>query len=273
MKIKLKHYETNHVGKDYVVGDLHGCYDELMILLDHVKFDKTIDRLFSVGDLVDRGPKNIECAGLLFEEWFFCVQGNHEDLMHGSILENKPGYIDCWIGNGGMWQLGQDPALMLNLAEKMKSLPLVITVGDTGVDRFNIVHGELYHDGMDESGLFKRIPLTDQMIDNWVFDSYQENNMMWGRDLCTRKVVAYKFHDAEKMSITFVGHTPMRAVVQYGQQMYIDCGGVFFHHSKSQSHDNAIILVQPKTKTVYRYGMVMANITEKHFDEVEKWAQ
>jgi len=47
---------TNQAGKDYVIGDLHGCYELLERLLDAVGFDKSKDRLFSVGDLIDRGP-------------------------------------------------------------------------------------------------------------------------------------------------------------------------------------------------------------------------
>jgi len=43
----------------YVVGDIQGCYDPLMRLLDQVKFDPSNDKLFCVGDLVNRGPKSL----------------------------------------------------------------------------------------------------------------------------------------------------------------------------------------------------------------------
>lgn len=39
-----------------VVGDIHGCYRELMLLLEKVKYDENEDALISAGDLVDRGP-------------------------------------------------------------------------------------------------------------------------------------------------------------------------------------------------------------------------
>lgn len=37
--IKHVHYSTNARGKDYIVGDLHGCYDELMDVLEQLNFD------------------------------------------------------------------------------------------------------------------------------------------------------------------------------------------------------------------------------------------
>jgi hypothetical protein len=43
-----------------VVGDIHGCYDELEDLLAEVEFGKS-DRLVSVGDLITKGPKNRKC--------------------------------------------------------------------------------------------------------------------------------------------------------------------------------------------------------------------
>ena len=73
-------------GRDYVIGDIHGCFDELIKLLKHIRFDKEKDRLFSTGDLIHRGPKSEECLKLLSdrnnkgERWFFPVLGNHEDI-------------------------------------------------------------------------------------------------------------------------------------------------------------------------------------------------
>ncbi|OOF40674.1 bis(5'-nucleosyl)-tetraphosphatase (symmetrical) [Rodentibacter mrazii] len=45
----------------YFIGDLHGCYDELQLLLEKVAFEPTQDKLYLVGDLVARGDKSLEC--------------------------------------------------------------------------------------------------------------------------------------------------------------------------------------------------------------------
>ena len=45
----------NRTGRDFVVGDVHGCFRTLEQALGQVGFDRERDRLFSVGDLVNRG--------------------------------------------------------------------------------------------------------------------------------------------------------------------------------------------------------------------------
>ncbi|MEO7255947.1 MAG: metallophosphoesterase, partial [Casimicrobium sp.] len=44
----------------YVIGDIQGCDDELGELLALIRFDPTVDRVYFVGDLVNRGPKSAE---------------------------------------------------------------------------------------------------------------------------------------------------------------------------------------------------------------------
>lgn len=81
-----------------IIGDVHGCYDELLLLLDRLGYteDQGIYRhpegrkLVFVGDITDRGPKSIAC--LLFvtkhvrSKQALYVPGNHCDKLYRFFL-------------------------------------------------------------------------------------------------------------------------------------------------------------------------------------------
>lgn len=64
----------------YAVGDLQGCLDPLQSLLKKVAFDPASDRLWLVGDLVNRGPQSLETLRFLYSirDSLVCVLGNHD---------------------------------------------------------------------------------------------------------------------------------------------------------------------------------------------------
>src|SRR5688500_1572971 len=61
-----------------VVGDIHGCYDELMDLLDKAELSED-DRVVCVGDLITKGPKSREVLEVFMTDArFTTVIGNHD---------------------------------------------------------------------------------------------------------------------------------------------------------------------------------------------------
>ena len=76
----IHHFTKNEQGRDFLVGDIHGMFSKLDEILHDLCFNITVDRLFSVGDMVDRGPESYDVLKWLAASWFHSVRGNHEQM-------------------------------------------------------------------------------------------------------------------------------------------------------------------------------------------------
>ena len=62
-----------------IIGDVHGCYTELMALLNDCQYSPERDHLVFTGDLIAKGPDSPAIVDLAMEAKASCVRGNHED--------------------------------------------------------------------------------------------------------------------------------------------------------------------------------------------------
>jgi serine/threonine protein phosphatase 1 len=270
---KIKYYPRNPNGRDIVVGDIHGCYNELMAGLEAIGFEKRLDHLYAVGDLIDRGPKSFECAQLIYEDWFRSVLGNHEHMMIQTLLYDDYEMRSIWKNNGGMWQFDYEQYKLKDLAQDLKECPLVIVVGEDE-ERFHVVHAEIFHQEI-VNQYPERVPVTDQMIDHWPFNKWEMEEMMWGRMIYegTRGLPEYgdrpRFHSPD-MSLTFVGHTPLALPYQVDRQMYIDTSAVYHYWKSPYYETNSLTFAEPYEKMLYIYSLSEKRVQRLPFEQIGK---
>lgn len=255
----IKTIPPNVEGSDFVVGDLHGCYDQLTKLLQHVNFDPIKDRLFSTGDLIDRGPQSEECLSLLKKQWFHAVLGNHEDLLLDKI--NK-------IQNNDIAEFSKNEieeiAELIKFVPYILDMPLIYEVEHLLHGKIYIVHSEILPEHLFDfaeeniaSKEYERYLNTMKKYDfssqlNIFFENNRDKELSYSlkqKLIWSRKIVTnfYKDHkeDIDKGDFSFMvkekfnqqskifcGHNVVPFPMKIGQQYYIDTGSALGHSSK-----------------------------------------
>ena len=204
MSLITKH-EANMTGRDFFVGDIHGQYDLLMEAMTRIEFDKTRDRLFSVGDLIDRGADSFECLSLAFEPWFFGVRGNHEMLAYDALNEGAGQAWDLWQINGGSWVYlhgVHEVRAILNAA--LEHLPYAREV-EVGGKHIGMVHAEPPRD-------WDLLQLEDHKAGL--------ESLVWGR----KRIRQMDTTAVANIDAVVVGHTILEQPESLGIVHYIETG-------------------------------------------------
>jgi serine/threonine protein phosphatase 1 len=206
----IKHFEQNTEGTDYVVGDIHGCFSKLRVALEELNFDKSKDRLFLTGDLVDRGPESEDCLEWLAQPWFHSVLGNHEQM----AIDCVQGYFERYnyISNGGAWFLALTKEEQQLYADAFSVLPVMIEV-DTPTGVVGIVHADTVLKSWKEL----KLALVGHNSEGFT------QQCIWSRDRYNYKDTS----DVIDIHQVIVGHTPIKTDIWLGNVHYIDTGACF----------------------------------------------
>lgn len=211
---RVQHFDANQHGRDFVVGDIHGCFDAVRDAMAAHGFDKERDRLFSVGDLVDRGTQCEECVDWIAQSWFHAVRGNHEQM----AIEVAQGRhsIPNYVQNGGGWFVALPEDRRKLIANCLATLPFAIEIAHS-LGTIGIVHAEVV--GNDWRGFTDALEVDTS---NNKFRNLAEC-ALWMRDRITKRDCS-PVANARRV---YVGHTPLAEYSVLGNVYYIDTGAVF----------------------------------------------
>ncbi|MFJ4347775.1 metallophosphoesterase [Pseudomonas sp. NPDC089401] len=206
---RFRRVAANSAGRDLAVGDIHGHFQRLQQCLDAVGFDPQVDRLFSVGDLVDRGPHSEAALQWLAMPWFHAVQGNHEALavshFHGGRLD-----LEMYRAAGGGWFIDLPRTQQAVFVEQFLQLPIALEV-QTAAGPIGLLH-------------------ADSPFDDWAAlrDSLLFDDDPGVREVCQWSRKRLKEGNTEAVRgvrALLVGHTPVLQAKQLGNVWHLDTGG------------------------------------------------
>lgn len=193
--------------KYFAIGDIHGCLDKLMALMDLIAVDWAQDTVIFMGDYIDRGPDSMRVVDYVLElrgrhDHVVCLMGNHEGMFL-NYLEGRE--EELFLYNGGQSTLrsyGLSPDAQDRLAripsEHLDFFRSLLTCYET--EEYLFVH----------AGVRPGIPMDLQ-------DPY---DMIW-----IRHEFFLSTHGMKK-TVVF-GHTPFKQPFVGEKRIGIDTGAVY----------------------------------------------
>jgi len=91
----------------YAIGDIHGMYNSMIRALNYIDSDcgDSPKKIIFLGDYTDRGPDSKKVIEKLMElscdPQYIMIQGNHDQMMYETILNNNYEHERIWLRNGG----------------------------------------------------------------------------------------------------------------------------------------------------------------------------
>ncbi|NER78639.1 MAG: serine/threonine protein phosphatase [Leptolyngbya sp. SIO1D8] len=148
------------------IGDVHGHYDGLMSLLKEIA-PTSEDRLYFVGDLIDRGAQSAQVVDFVYQNSHPCVLGNHEQLLLNAFAKDRlnGNALHGWLYSGGQATLSSyenNPDLLNEHLAWLRTLPLYLDLDDIW-----LVH----------AGLDPRLKVSEQTMEEccWIRDAFHSD--------------------------------------------------------------------------------------------------
>jgi len=213
--MNVTRYPLNTTGRDFICGDLHGSFDVLLQALRHAGFDTKHDRLFSVGDTVDRGSESERALAFLRTPWVHAVRGNHEDMFLDLYANDAPSEaaIEYVTARNGMdWWRALPEDRRRDFIAEFRKMPIAIEI-ETARGLVGLIHAEVPA-GLTWQAFLEQVEHGDDRT---------IEHALWSRT----RVSHADASGVPGVGRLFCGHTPVNRPHRLGNVFYIDSGAVF----------------------------------------------
>jgi serine/threonine protein phosphatase 1 len=123
--------ETSH--RRVVIGDVHGHYEGLMLLLEKIA-PTSEDQIYFLGDLIDRGPQSAQVVEFVRQNDYLCLLGNHEQMLLNILTgrDKASANMQAWLYSGGQATVASYQSAMIpqEHLDWFESLPTYLDLGD-----------------------------------------------------------------------------------------------------------------------------------------------
>jgi diadenosine tetraphosphatase ApaH/serine/threonine PP2A family protein phosphatase len=194
-----------------IIGDVHGCFDELVELLEICRGRDPHTCTIFVGDLINKGPKSGEVVKLAREMGAYCVRGNHDEV----CLRSWQNYVEGRqpLSKAFQWlqQLSREDLQWLH------ELPYTLTIPSM---KIHVVH----------AGLVPLIPLNHQPLDSMLHIRDVSYNALSSKWVWHKKAAEGSIPWAsawEGPEHVYFGHDAIRRLQQYPLATGLDTGCVY----------------------------------------------
>ena len=213
MNPTIRRFDRNQQGRDFIVGDLHGMVDDLDALLDKVSFQPE-DRLFILGDLVDRRARCHDGLLLLHQANIFSILGNHDYMMLRSLLDpNDYKQKINWALAGGSWYLDDMDSYHLfadEWIEILRNLPYTIKL-ETNLGAIGMVHANCFND-------------WNEFVKQLATSTTARETALWDRSRYQAIQQKARSQKVQGIDTVFFGHTIVDTPVHIDNLWYLDTG-------------------------------------------------
>ena len=193
--------------KIFAIGDVHGCADELQLLLERLPLTANSQVIF-LGDYIDRGSNSRGVIDILlnFKNYYkmTALLGNHEAMFLDFLKDSTSADAGAFIYNGGGATLSsyanrQGKYIIPDEhLEFFNNLPLFTQTKDIF----------FVHAGVPDVSLDRLVPVLHRQILLWIRDEFFKSKFQW------QKLIVH-------------GHTPVDRVDILPQRINVDTGCVY----------------------------------------------